>query len=165
MILWLDNKGNEKEGRGIYSHLRLLSTSIFLYQFTETDELHEWINTHKRYKEASNIRLIVITNMKRTERGSVNNNAGPEAINLTRIMLKRATIIAYVGNIEYTKKNLENNKIDPNSLTITNNAQQLLEILKRECLECQTNQKIIANIFDKIGKQEYHDYMPFIKEN
>ena len=24
VILWLDNKGNEKEGRSIYSHLRLL---------------------------------------------------------------------------------------------------------------------------------------------
>lgn len=65
VILWLDNKDNEKEGRSIFSHLRLLSTSIFLYQFTETDQLHEWINTHKRYKEAANIRLIVITNMRR----------------------------------------------------------------------------------------------------
>lgn len=80
-------------------------------------------------------------------------------------MLKRATIIVYVGNIEYTNKNLENNKIDPASLKVTNNAQELLEILKRECLECQTNQKVMANIFDKIGKQDYHDYMSFIKEN
>lgn len=103
--------------------------------------------------------------MKRTERGSVNNNAGIEAINLTRIMLSRATIIAYVGNIEYTNKNLESNKISPKSLKVTNSAQELLEILKSECLQCQTNIKLMANIYDKIGKQDYHDYMSFIKDN
>lgn len=80
-------------------------------------------------------------------------------------MLSKATIIVFVGSIEYTNKNLESNKINPKSLKVTNNANELLEILKSECLQCQTNLKLMANIFEKIGKQDYHDYISFIKEN
>lgn len=135
----------------MFKHIKNFESSVYLYQLASTAELNHWINANPHLLADPSAHIIMITNMRRMEGGQENNVAGIEAVALAQQLIPKCSIIFYIGNIENTKNNLIKNKINPESVFITNNANQLLFQLKQEFTQSTKNAKDAES--EKIEKQ------------
>jgi len=99
-----------------------------------TEELKDWLHTHKTLLNDKTAEFVIVTNMSRMEKGVKNEEAGVEAIKEFKRFRPEGHILVYIGWVEGSIQKLKkHNLISPNNnnkIEVTNDANELQKFLK-----------------------------------
>lgn len=109
---------------------------IYFFQAKSNIEFQNIVTDNKYFFENSNSRKIIVSNMRRSEKGKIIENAGVETHRLSEKMFGRGNvdILYYIGYVEGTRKKLDEGKVDPQSYSITSDGNELVEHLRTLCM-------------------------------
>jgi len=128
-LLWIDDKTTE--AHATWESLKNIKKNSVMIPLLSTEELKDWLNTHKTLLNDKAAEFVMVTNMTRVEKGVKNEEAGAEAIKEFRKFIPVGHILVYIGWVEGTLQKLKKHQISiNNTIKVSNSSDELKKFLK-----------------------------------